>query len=73
LRSLLVNRVKLQGFIVSDHMPLWPPALKELTQWFREGTLQYRETVAEGLDNAPHAFIAMLRGNKIGKQIVKLD
>lgn len=73
LRSLLVNRVKLQGFIVSDHMQLWAPALKELTQWYREGTLRYRETVAEGLENAPQAFIAMLRGDKIGKQIVKLD
>lgn len=73
LRSLLVNRVKLQGFIVSDHLQLWAPALKELTQWYREGTLRYRETVAEGLENAPQAFIAMLRGDKIGKQIVKLD
>lgn len=73
LRSLLVNRVKVQGFIVSDHMPRWPHALRELTQWHREGRLQYRETVAHGLENAPKAFIAMLRGDKLGKQIVQLD
>jgi NADPH-dependent curcumin reductase CurA len=73
LRSLLVNRVKLQAFIVSDHLPLWPQALRELTQWFREGRLQYRETVVRGLENAPKAFIAMLRGDKLGKQIVQLD
>lgn len=73
LRSLLVNRVRLQGFIVSDHMPLWPRALNELTQWHREGALRYRETVAQGLGSAPQAFIAMLRGDKIGKQIVKLN
>jgi NADPH-dependent curcumin reductase CurA len=73
LRSLLVNRVKLQGFIVSDHMPLWPAASTELSQWYREGSLRYRETVAAGLDSAPQAFVAMLRGDKIGKQIVKLD
>lgn len=73
LRSLLVNRVRLQGFIVSDHMQLWSPALRELTQWYDQGTLLCRETVADGLDSAPKAFIAMLRGNKIGKQIVKLD
>jgi len=73
LRSLLVNRVQVRGFIVSDHMPRWPQALRELTQWHSEGRLQYRETVARGLENAPKAFIAMLRGEKLGKQIVQLD
>lgn len=73
LRSLLVNRVRLQGFIVSDHMALWPQALAELTAWYGAGRLKYRETVAVGLDQAPKAFIAMLRGDKIGKQVVKLD
>jgi NADPH-dependent curcumin reductase CurA len=70
---LLVNRVRLQGFIVSDHMALWPQALAELTSRFAADELKYRETVALGLDNAPQAFIAMLRGDKIGKQVVKLD
>ncbi len=73
LRSLLVNRVLLQGFIVSDHMALWPRALAELSAWFAEGRLRYRETVARGLDNAPKAFIAMLRGDKLGKQVVQID
>ena len=73
LRSLLVNRVKLQGFIVSDHMPLWPPAMRDLSAWLSAGELHYRETVAHGLDRAPEAFINMLRGDKIGKQVVKLD
>ena len=73
LRSLLVNRVRLQGFIVSDHMALWPQALAELTSRYAAGELKYRETVALGLDNAPRAFIAMLRGDKIGKQVVRLD
>ncbi len=73
LRSLLVNRVSLRGFIVSDHMALWPQALAELSAWYGAGQLQYRETVAQGLDQAPNAFIALLRGDKIGKQVVKLD
>jgi NADPH-dependent curcumin reductase CurA len=73
LRSLLVNRVRLQGFIVSDHMALWPQALADLTAWYTAGQLKYRETVAAGLDNAPQAFIALLRGDKIGKQVVRLD
>lgn len=73
LRSLLVNRVLLRGYIVSDHMELWSQALAELTQWVQAGRLRYRETVAHGLANAPKAFIAMLKGDKIGKQVVRLD
>lgn len=73
LRSLLVNRVLLRGFIVSDHMDLWPKATAELTAWVRAGSLRYRETVARGLANAPRAFIAMLKGDKLGKQVVQLE
>lgn len=73
LRSLLVNRVNLHGFIVSDHMVLWPQAISELSAWYSAGQLKYRETVAQGLENAPQAFINLLRGDKIGKQLVKLD
>jgi NADPH-dependent curcumin reductase len=70
--SLLTNRVKLQGFIVSDHLPRWPAALKDLAQWVAEGKLKYRETVAQGLHNAPAAFIGLLAGKNFGKQLVKL-
>jgi NADPH-dependent curcumin reductase CurA len=73
LRSLLVNRVLLRGFIVSDHMDLWSRASAELTAWVRDGSMRYHETVAHGLHNAPQAFIAMLRGDKLGKQVVALD
>lgn len=70
--SLLTNRVRLQGFIISDHLARWPQALNELTQWVVEGRIKYRETVAEGLRNAPAAFIGMLHGKNFGKQLVKL-
>ncbi len=73
IRSVLVNRVKMQGFIVSDRMELWPPALKELAGHVAAGRLRYRETVAEGLAAAPAAFIGMLRGRNFGKQLVRLD
>ena len=73
LRSLLVNRVLLRGFIVSDHMDLWPRASAELTAWVRDGRLRHHETIAQGLENAPKAFIAMLKGDKLGKQVVKLE
>ena len=73
IRSLLVNRVRLQGFIVSDHPDLWPRALADLAGWIADGKLRYRETVAHGLENAPKAFIGMLRGENVGKQLVKIS
>ena len=70
---LLTNRIKLKGFIVSDYMNRWSEALKELGQGVAEGKIKYRETVAEGIDNAPKAFIGMLKGENFGKQLVKLS
>lgn len=70
--SLLINRVKLEGFIVSDRLDRWPAALRDLGTWVAEGKLRYRETIAEGLHRAPTAFLGMLRGENVGKQLVKL-
>jgi hypothetical protein len=69
---LLISRLKLQGFIVSEHMALWPQALAELAGHVAGGRIRYRETVAEGLDKAPAAFIGLLKGQNFGKQLVKL-
>ncbi len=69
---ILVSRLKLQGFIVSEHMNLWPQALKELGTMVANGQLKYRETVAEGLAAAPEAFLCLLKGRNFGKQLVKL-
>jgi len=69
---ILVSRLKLQGFIVSEHMNLWPQALKELGTMVATGKLKYRETVAEGLAAAPEAFLGLLKGRNFGKQLVKL-
>jgi len=69
---ILVSRLKLQGFIVSEHMKLWPAALKELGGMVATGRLKYRETVAEGLASAPEAFLGLLKGRNFGKQLVKL-
>jgi hypothetical protein len=65
-------RLKLQGFIVSDHMNRWPEALQRLGQYVREGKIKYRETVTEGIENAPRAFIGLLKGENFGKQVVKV-
>ena len=68
----LVSRLKLQGFIVTEHMEVWPQALKELGQGVATGKIRYRETIAQGLAQAPEAFIGLLKGRNFGKQLVKL-
>ena len=65
-------RLLLQGFIVSDHMPDWPAALRELGGLVADGRLRFRESVAEGLASAPAAFIGMLRGGNFGKQLARM-
>ena len=72
LRSLLVNRVNLRGFIVSDRLDLYARAIGQLGKLVAQGKIKYQETVAEGLENAPKAFIGMLKGANLGKQLVKV-
>ena len=69
---LLTQRLKLQGFIVSEHMALWPAALKELGAAVAGGQMKFRESVATGLAAAPEAFLGLLKGRNFGKQLVKL-
>ena len=69
---ILTNRLKIQGFIVSEHMEIWPEALKELGTLVGTGKLKPRETVAQGIAAAPEAFLGLLKGKNFGKQLVKL-
>jgi NADPH-dependent curcumin reductase CurA len=71
-RLLLTQRLKLQGFIVSEHMHLWPAALKELADGVATGRIKYRETIAEGIGAAPEAFLGLLKGRNFGKQLVRI-
>ncbi|MES2413486.1 MAG: NADP-dependent oxidoreductase [Pseudomonadota bacterium] len=70
--AILISRLKVQGFIVSEHMEVWPEALKELGSLVGSGKLRPRETVAQGLEAAPEAFLGLLKGKNFGKQLVKL-
>ncbi|MES3003757.1 MAG: NADP-dependent oxidoreductase [Pseudomonadota bacterium] len=69
---LLTNRLRLEGFIVSEHMDVWPEALKELGTLVATGKLRPRETIAQGIESAPEAFLGLLKGKNFGKQLVKL-
>jgi NADPH-dependent curcumin reductase CurA len=69
---ILVNRLKVQGFIVSEHMECWPEALKELGTLVATGKLQARESIVQGIEAAPEAFLGLLKGKNFGKQLVKL-
>ena len=69
---ILTSRLRLEGFIVSEHMEVWPEALTELGTMVATGRLKYRETIAQGLESAPEAFLGMLKGRNFGKQLVKL-
>jgi NADPH-dependent curcumin reductase CurA len=72
MRSLLVNRVNLRGFIVFDRLDLYARAIQQLGRLVSQGRIKYHETVADGLQNAPKAFIGMLKGHNLGKQLVKV-
>lgn len=72
LRFLLTSRLSLRGFIVTEHLDLWPQGLAELGALVADGKLLYRESVAQGLAAAPDAFIGLLKGRNFGKQLVKL-
>jgi hypothetical protein len=72
MRIVLTRRLRIEGFIVSDHLPLWPEALRELAGHVAAGRLRYRETVRQGLESAPQALVDLLHGGNFGKMLVKL-
>jgi NADPH-dependent curcumin reductase CurA len=70
--AVLVNRVTIRGFIVSDHVDRLPAFLADCGPWVREGRLKYREDIVEGLERAPAAFIGLLQGRNLGKMLVQV-
>jgi hypothetical protein len=67
------KQLRLEGFIVSSHMDLTPQFLKDMSQWIAEGKVKWRETVEEGIENAPTAFLKLFKGENLGKMLVKLS
>jgi NADPH-dependent curcumin reductase CurA len=72
MRVVLTRRLTMRGFIVTDFLPDWPAALSELIALASTGKLKWRETIAQGIESAPSAFLGMLKGRNFGKQLVKL-
>jgi hypothetical protein len=72
LGTFVGKRVNMRGFIVSDFVNRWAPALRQMGEWVKSGRIKYREDVVQGIDKAPRAFIGMLRGENFGKQLVKM-
>jgi hypothetical protein len=73
LGQLVVRRAKVEGVLVSAWADRFPEAREQLSLWLRSGRLEYREDVAQGIESAPQAFIAMLQGKNEGKQLVQLS
>lgn len=71
-RSILVKRLRVQGFIVFDHNNRYPDFIREVGPLVGAGEIHYRESVTEGLKNAPQAFLELLQGGNFGKQLVKV-
>jgi NADPH-dependent curcumin reductase CurA len=71
-RFVLVNRVRIQGFIVLDFAARYKEGLAQLSAWVREGKLKYREDIVDGLERAPGALIGLLQGKNFGKMVVRV-
>ena len=71
--KILMNRVRVQGFIILDYIPRWSEAISDLGQWLNQGKIKYALEVIEGLENAPKAILKLFDGNKKGKLVVKVS
>ncbi|MDX6611053.1 MAG: NADPH:quinone reductase [Blastocatellia bacterium] len=69
---LLVNSALMRGFIITDYAPRFGEGIKQMAQWLAEGKLKYAESIVEGFENTPRAFIGLFSGDNLGKQIVKV-
>jgi len=71
--SVVTKRLKLQGLVVTDHLDVLPEFQREVGTWILEEKIKWRDTVVDGLENAPRAFLDLFTGKNIGKMLVRLD
>jgi NADPH-dependent curcumin reductase len=72
MRNVLTKRLTIRGFIVTDFAAKFPDFIRDMPQWIKDGRIKYREDIAQGLENAPQAFIGLLQGKNFGKQLVRV-
>ena len=72
LGKLIETRARVQGLLVQDFAPRFEQATADLAEWVAAGEIEYRETVTEGIENAPDAFLGLFEGENVGKQVVKV-
>ena len=72
LAATIGKEINLRGFIVSNHYRRMPDFVAEMAGWLRSGQISWRETVVDGLERAPEAFLGLLRGENIGKMVIRL-
>lgn len=72
LRQTLITRARIEGFLLDDFESEYETAKADLMSWYKQGLLDTREDIAEGIEAAPHAFVRMLKGENFGKQLVKV-
>ena len=73
MRDILVKRLTFRGFIVWDFASQEKEALTKLAEWIKEGKLNYREDIVDGIENAPEAFIGLLEGKNFGKLVIRVS
>ncbi|HJS31064.1 MAG TPA: NADP-dependent oxidoreductase, partial [Alphaproteobacteria bacterium] len=72
LRQILINRARVEGFLVFDYVKRYGEGLKQLAAWLGEGKLVWREDIMAGFENMPKALIRVLKGENFGKQLVRV-
>ena len=72
LFKVIGKRIRMQGFIVRDHQDLQEEFVKEMSGWIQSGKITWEETITEGVENSPAAFISLFEGDKMGKALVKV-
>jgi NADPH-dependent curcumin reductase len=73
MRTILVKRLTVSGFIVLDYASQFPEYIRDMTRWLREGRVRYREDITDGLENAPRELIRLLKGGNFGKKLIRVN
>ena len=71
--SLVIMRAKMEGFIVLDYLDRFPEAINNLSNWVKEGKINYLEDIQEGIENAPDTLVRLFTGQNFGKQLLKIS